>query len=136
MKSQSSSKSGLMLALALALAAPAISAQTVTTTKEVTSNGIISSLEPQSFVIKSESSTEPTTYTYGASTQYVDESGNVISRELIKPGSPVTVQYVREGDRMVANRVIVRQSTTTIDPGRPLTKKEAKKLKEAQEHPE
>jgi hypothetical protein len=67
----------------------------------------------------------------------VDESGRVITRETIKPGAPVTVHYVREGDRMVANRVIVRQTTTTTtEPGRPPTRKEAKELKEAAEHPE
>jgi hypothetical protein len=131
-------KSNSILALALALTASALCAQSVTTTttKEVTANGVISTFEPQSFVIKSETGAAPMTYSYGASTQYVDEAGNVVSREVIKPGAPVTVQYVREGDRLLANRVIVHHTTTTTDPGRPLTEKEAKALKEAREHPE
>jgi hypothetical protein len=48
-------KSQSILALALAVAASAVFGQSVTTTttREVTSSGVISSFEPQSFAIKS-----------------------------------------------------------------------------------
>ena len=117
-----------------------LSAETVVTqTKTVTADGTITSFEPKSFIIRSEAEAGPApmTYTYGKTIQYVDESGRVITRETIKPGSPVTVHYVREGDQMVADRVVVRKTTTTVtEPGRAPTKAEAKALREAAEHPE
>ena len=110
---------------------------TTTTTKEVTTDGTISSFEPETFVIKSEAAAGPITYSYGKTTQYVDEAGNVVTRESIAPGVPVTVHYVREGDRMLADRVVIHKTTTTTtEPGRPLTRKEAKEQREAREHPE
>jgi len=132
------------LIVALGLAATAtLPAQgvTTTTTKEVTSEGTISSFEPQSFVIRSEGAPAPLTYSYTTTTRYVDDSGAVITREMIKPGVPVTVYYTRDGDRLIAGRVIVHQSrvaapapvpaaettttrTTTTTEQPPLTKKE------------
>jgi len=112
-------------------------ATTTTTTKEVSADGTISSFEPETFVIKSETAAGPITYSYGKTTQYVDETGNVVTRESIVPGVPVTVHYVREGDRMLADRVVVHKTTTTTtEPGRPLTRKEAREQREAREHPE
>ena len=110
---------------------------TTTTTKEVTTDGTISSFEPETFVIKSEAAAGPITYSYGKTTQYVDEAGNVVTRESLSPGVPVTVHYVREGDHMMADRVVVHKTTTTTtEPGREPTRKEAKALREAAEHPD
>ena len=117
-----------------------LSAETVVTqTKTVTADGIFTTFEPKSFVIRSqaEAGPAPLTYTYGKTIQYVDESGRVITRETIKPGAAVTVHYVREGDQMVADRVVVRKTTTTVtEPGRKPTAKEAKALRDAAQHPE
>jgi hypothetical protein len=35
--------------------------------------------------------------------------------ETVKSGLPVTVYYTRQGDRMIANKVVVRKSTTTTE---------------------
>lgn len=87
----------------------AVGAETVVTqTKQTTTNGTISAFEPHTFIIKSESGPDPLTYSYSKTTQYVDENGRVVAREMMKPGVPVTVHYVRDGDRMVADRVVVR----------------------------
>ena len=139
MKITSLKNHGAILAFAFTCAfCGAVSAETVVTeTKQVTANGTITSFEPKSFVIRSESRPDAVTYSYGKTIQYVDESGSVITRETIKPGVPVTVHYVREGDRMVADRVIVRKTTVmTTEPGREPTKAEAKALREAAQHPE
>lgn len=49
-------------------------------------------------------------------TIFTDESGKVVSYETIKD-SPVTVQYTRDGDRMIVTKVMkqptVRKETTT-----------------------
>ncbi len=132
-----------ILATAIACAFCAtLSAETVVTqTKTVTADGTITSFEDKSFIIRSEAEAGPAplTYSYGKTIQYVDESGRVIARETIKPGAAVTVHYVREGDQMVADRVVVRKMTTTTtvtESGRKPTAKEAKALRDAVDHPE
>jgi hypothetical protein len=56
-------------------------------------------------------------YSYTKSTTYVDETGAPVSIETVKSGLPVKVYYTREGDRMIANKVVVRKTTTrTIKP--------------------
>lgn len=147
---------GALVAFGLALCLP-VRAETVVTT--TTSEGTISSFEPQSFVIKSEAA-GPLSYSYTTKTRYIDDSGAVVARDIIRPGVPVTVYYTRQGDRMLADRVIVHRvaattpavaptetttttRTTTVEQP-PLTRKEAKEEakrerkaeKEAREHPE
>ena len=52
-------------------------------------------------------------YSSTKSTTYVDETGAPVSVETVKSGLPVTVYYTREGDRMIAEKVVVRKTTTT-----------------------
>ena len=128
--------SGLMLITVNVTFGQPIVKETTTTT---TTAGTISEFGPKTIIIRSETSPEPIRYGYSKTTQYVDESGQVVAREMIKPGVPVTVHYVREGDRLVADRVIVGRTTTTTtttEPGRAPTRKEARDLREAAEHPE
>ena len=88
------------------------SAQTAVTTT-TTSAGTISEFSPDTIVVRTESAPEPIRYSYTKSTTYVDETGAPVSMELVKSGLPVTVHYVKQGDRMIANKVIVRKRTTT-----------------------
>ena len=92
------------------------SVQTVTTGQQVvqstatTSAGTISEFSPQTIVVKTENSTEPVHYTYSKSTTYVDENGNAVSMETVKSGLPVTVYYVKDGDNLVASKIVVRRT--------------------------
>ena len=125
----------LLITVNVTFGQPAVKETTTTTTTA----GTISEFGPKTIIIRSETSPDPIRYGYRKTTQYVDESGQVVAREMIKPGVPVTVHYVREGDRLVADRVIVGKTTTTTtttEPGRAPTKKEAKALREAAQHPE
>ena len=88
--------------------APPAAVQSTTTT----SAGTISEFSPDSIVVKTEAA-EPVHYNYSKSTTYVDEDGNAVSMETVKSGLPVTVYYVRDGDNLVASKVIVRKSTIT-----------------------
>jgi len=54
-------------------------------------------------------------YNYTKSTTYVDETGAPVSVETVKSGLPVKVYYTRDGDRMVADKVVVRKTTTTTE---------------------
>jgi hypothetical protein len=84
---------------------------TSSTTTE--SAGTISEFGPDTMVIRSETSSAPMHYSYTKSTTYVDDTGAPVSIETVKSGLPVTVYYTLEGDRMVANKVVVRKTTTT-----------------------
>jgi len=93
-------------------------AQTVVkeTTSETTSAGVISEFGPGTIIIRSETSPEPLRYIYSKTTTYTDETGAPVSIETVKSGLPVTVYYVKDGDRMVASKVIVRKAVVKSVP--------------------
>jgi hypothetical protein len=74
----------------------------------VTSAGTISEFSPDTIVVKTTESDTPVHYTYSKTTTYVDENGNAVSMETVKSGLPVTVYYVKDGDNLVASKVVVR----------------------------
>jgi len=88
---------------------------TVSTVTKTESMGTISEVKPDTIVIRSETSSSPMNYSYTKSTTYVDDSGAPVSMETVKSGLPVTVYYTQEGDRMIANKVVVRKTTTTTE---------------------
>ncbi len=89
------------------------STTTVNTTSSTTETaGTISDFGPDRIVVRSETSSSPMHYSSTKSTTYVDDMGNPVSVETVKSGLPVTVYYTREGDRMIANKVVVRKTTT------------------------
>lgn len=117
MKIRASLVSGL--ALAGLVAAGTVQAQMVTTQKTTTYTGTVSQVDPSAstIILRSESAPQPQTYTYNKETIFTDETGKVVSYEAIKD-SPVTVQYTRDGDRMIVTKVMkqpttVRKETTT-----------------------
>lgn len=108
---------GIILGVALAGGLhPIVSAQTAvteSTTTTTTSAGTITEFSPDTLVIRSEGASSPVRYRYSKTTTYVDETGAPVSMETVKSGLPVTVHYVKQGNDMVASRVIVRRKTTT-----------------------
>jgi hypothetical protein len=78
-----------------------------TVVQTTSSAGTITEFSPDSIVIRSETAPAPIHYVFRKSTTYVDDAGNPVSVEVVKSGLPVTVQYIREGDRLIASRVIV-----------------------------
>ncbi len=83
-----------------------------TTQTTTTSMGTVSAFTPQMITIKTETSAAPVQYTYSKTTTYVDETGAPVSMETVKSGLPVTVYYVKQGDVMVASKVVVKKTTT------------------------
>jgi hypothetical protein len=112
----------LALALGAVVAAPALADMektTTTTEKTTTYRGTVSEVNPSAstIILRSETSSAPTTYTYNKETVFVDETGKVVTQETIK-NSPVTVHYMRDGDRMIVTKVMkepttVKKETTT-----------------------
>jgi hypothetical protein len=84
-----------------------------TSTSATTSAGTISEFSPDTITVRSESAAAPMSYRYTKSTTYVDETGAPVSIEAVKSGLPVTVYYAKDGDDMIASKVIVRKSVTT-----------------------
>ncbi len=102
--------------LALTVSTTTVSAAEVEkTTTVTTSGGTISEFGPERFIIKTETSPDPVTYTYSKTTTYVDEAGSPVSIETVKSGLPVTVHYTKVGDKFVASKVIVRKTVTKTD---------------------
>lgn len=106
------------LALAGLVGAASVNADTITE-KTTTYTGTVSEVNPSSstIILRGEAAAAPSTYTYNKETVFVDETGKVVSYETIK-NSPVTVTYMRDGDRMVVTKVMkqpttVRKETTT-----------------------
>jgi hypothetical protein len=91
-------------------------AQTTVETTTTNADGTISEFSPDTIVIRSETAPQPIRYRYSKTTTYVDETGAPVTIETVKSGLPVTVYYTREGDRLVANRVVVHKAVTTTAP--------------------
>lgn len=103
----------------------ALAADEVVTTTTTNTAGTISEFSPDTIIVRSETSPEPIRYSYTKTTTYVDEAGAPVSMALVKSGLPVTVYYVKQGDKMVASKVIVRKvkTTTTAAPDAVIEKK-------------
>jgi len=102
-----------LLSLILAVVAPVAWGQvesTTTTTTTTEGGGTISEYTPGSVIVLKESS-GLRHYKFGKTVTYVTKSGKTISedevRTRIKVGIPVHVHYLKEGDDMLVDRVIV-----------------------------
>lgn len=98
-------------AIGALLTTAAIAQTVVQETTTTNSAGTISEFSPETIVIRSETSPEPLRYSYSKTTTYVDETGAPVTIETVKSGLPVTVYYTKVGDRLIANRVVVRKAT-------------------------
>lgn len=106
----------LITAQATVVAQSEEKATTTTTTTTTTTAGTISEFGPETIVVKTVKSSKPLRYTYTKTTTYVDEAGAPVSMEVVKSGVPVTVYYVKRGDKMEASKVIVRKVTVVAPP--------------------
>ena len=103
---------GLLLTTVNVTFAQTVVKETTTTN----SAGTISEFGPETIIIRSETSPEPIRYSYTKTTTYVDETGAPVSIETVKSGLPVTVYYLKVGDKMVASKVIVRKVVVKAAP--------------------
>ena len=96
------------LAGILAATIPTARAQSV-----AQSVGTLSGLGPDTIIVRSTASGELVRYFSSQTTVYVDEAGApLISIDSLKAGVPVTVQYIKIADQLVASRVSVGKSST------------------------
>jgi hypothetical protein len=90
--------------------------RTVTTATTTTGTGTITAYTPgmPTLVLRNDTTPQPVTYSVTRTTTFVDESGAPIQVERIGPGVPVTVHYVREGNHMMAERVVVTRDREEV----------------------
>lgn len=84
-------------------------ASTTTTTTTISGGTIAEFIPGETVVMQSETSPAPIRYLVTRETTFVDESGAPVAVERVSRGMPVTVQYVREGDQVLASRIIVHR---------------------------
>lgn|GEM_PF-2288781 len=99
----------LLVTVNLALTETAVKEERTTTM----SAGTVSEYGTDVLTIKPELALDPVRYSTIKTTSYVDESGAPVSVDIIKPGLPVTVHYVKIDDEMVVAKVVVRKTGTT-----------------------
>ena len=81
--------------------------QTTTTTTE--STGTVTEFTPgQTLVLKTEAG-EPMHYKFSKTVTYVTSDGKVIEASKIRKDSKVQVHYIKDGDDMLVDKVIVTQ---------------------------
>jgi hypothetical protein len=108
------------LASALALSGGALvsgaRADMTTTEKTTTYKGTVSEVDPatSTIVVKSETTTAPTKYTYTKETVFTDSQGHVVTYEAMR-NTPVTVYYTRDGDRTIVTKVVSTQPAATVE---------------------
>jgi hypothetical protein len=108
-------KGGLAVAAAMSLWTFQATAQSAVVETRTTTAGTIDEFAPGAdIVVHSETAADPIRYGVTRQTTYVDETGAPVAVERINRGTPVTVHYVREGDRVIADRVVVRRAPTAV----------------------
>ncbi len=107
---------GLTL-LGVALSAPSVLAEparpkkpTTTTTATMNRSGFVSELGPDTIVIRTATSVLPFAYQSTETTTFVDGAGNPVQTDVVKSGAEVTIYYSKSGDKMVASKVVVKET--------------------------
>jgi hypothetical protein len=86
---------------------PAGTTETTTTTTE--STGMVTEFTPgQTLVLKTEAE-QPLRYKFSKTVTYVTADGKVIEPSKVRKDSKVRVHYVKDGDDMLVDKVIVTQ---------------------------
>lgn len=93
-------------------AAPAVPVPAATTvTETTTSAGTVTEFAPTANrIIVRTSAGAPATYSVTKQTTYVDEAGNVVRAETIRPGAPTTVYYTTVAGVPTVSKVVVTRA--------------------------
>ena len=90
-------------------AASSPASATTTTTSTTESTGTVTEFTPgQTLILKTEAE-QPLRYKFSKSVTYVTADGKVIEASKIRKDSKVRVHYVKDGDDMMVDKVIVTQ---------------------------
>ena len=82
---------------------------TETTTTTTESTGVVTEYTPgQTLILRTEAA-EPLRYKFGKKVTYVTADGRSIESSRIRKDSKVRVHYIKEGDDMLVDKVIVTE---------------------------
>src|ERR1700737_633555 len=83
---------------------------TETTTTTTESTGVVTECTPgHALFLRTEATAQPVQYKFGKTVTYVTSDGKVIEASKIKKDSKVHVHYIKNGDDMLVDKVIVTQ---------------------------
>src|SRR5881227_194758 len=102
----------------------------VTETSTTTATGTITTYTPGTDYITFRTggtTGAPVRYYYSKDTTLLDPEGRTVTWSAVRPDLPATVYYVREGDRMIARKIVLtkpaviekKETTTTTTTERP-----------------
>ena len=83
---------------------------TETTTTTTESTGTVTEFTPGQFLMLQTEAAQPVRYKFGKTVTYVTSDGRVIDASKITKDSKVRVHYIKDGDDMVVDKVIVTQN--------------------------
>ena len=78
-----------------------------TTTTTTESTGTITEFTPGHHLFLKTEAAQPVQYKFGKTVTYVTSDGKVIEASKIRKDSKVRVHYIKDGDNMVVDKVIV-----------------------------
>ena len=81
---------------------------TETTTTTTESNGVVTEFTPGHHLFLKTEAAEPVQYKFGKTVTYTTTDGKVIETSKIKKDSKVRVHYIKQGDDMLVDKVIVQ----------------------------
>ena len=81
--------------------------ETTTTTTENT--GVVTEFTPGTALFLKTEAAQPVRYKFGKTVTYVTSDGRVIEASKIKKDSKVHVHYIKQGDDMLVDKVIVTE---------------------------
>ena len=83
---------------------------TETTTTTTESTGVVTEFTPgRALFLRTEATAQPVQYKFDKTVTYVTSDGRVIEASKVKKDSKVRVHYVKQGDDMLVDKVIVTQ---------------------------
>jgi hypothetical protein len=80
---------------------------TETTTTTTESTGTVTDFTPGRMIVLKTEAAEPVRYKFGKTVTYVTSDGKVIEASTVRKDSKVRVHYMKDGDDMVVDKVIV-----------------------------
>ena len=81
---------------------------TETTTTTTESNGVVTEFTPGHHLFLKTEAAQPVQYKFGKTVTYTTTDGKVIEASRIRKDSKVRVHYVKDGDDMLVDKVIVQ----------------------------
>ena len=106
-----------------------VTGTTTTESATTTSVGTIAAAPASDYIsFRTSTTAEPVKYYYSKSTTVVDPTGRTVEWSDVRPEMPATVYYVKEGDRMIVQKVVLtrpvgavieKKETTTTTTTRP-----------------